>query len=70
MVDARSRLPRLRSWLVSAVELRTTKIEAVFMLDAEGDMDLGGTALKTNADVERARSIRSALAAALGGPGA
>ena len=38
------------------------------MLDAEGDMDLGGTALKTNADVERARSI--ALAAALGGPGA
>ncbi len=40
------------------------------MLDAEGDMDLGGAALKTNADVERARSIRSALAAALGGPGA
>ncbi len=39
------------------------------MLDAEGDMDLGGTALKTNADVERARSIRSALAAAFGGPG-
>ena len=39
------------------------------MLDAEGDMDLGGNALKTNADVKRARSIRSALAAALGGPG-
>ncbi len=51
---------------------------AVFVLDSEGDMEvilhaicgLGGTALKTNADVERARSIRSALAAALGGPGA
>ena len=36
------------------------------MLDTEGDMDLGGTALKTTADVELARSLRSALAAASG----
>ena len=43
---------------------------AVFVLDAEGDMDailngirgLGGTILKTNVDVERARLIQSTLA--------
>jgi uncharacterized membrane protein len=45
---------------------------ALFVLDAEGDMEvilhairgLGGTVLKTNVDVERARLIQSALAAA------
>ena len=44
----------------------------LFVLDSEGDMDvilhgirgLGGTVLKTNVDVERARLIQSTLAAA------
>ena len=44
---------------------------ALFVLDREGDMDvilhairgLGGTVLKTNVDVERARLIQSTLAA-------
>jgi uncharacterized membrane protein len=44
---------------------------ALFVLDCEGDMDtilhgirgLGGTVLKTNVDVERARLIQSTLAA-------
>ena len=47
---------------------------AIFVLDLEGDMDvilhairgLGGTVLKTNVDVERARLIQSTLAAAPG----
>ena len=51
---------------------------AVFVLDARGDMEvilhairgLGGTVLKTNVDVERARLIQSTLAAASSGPGA
>jgi len=51
---------------------------ALFVLDAEGDMEvilhairgLGGTVLKTNVDVERARLIQSALAAAPSDPGA
>ena len=42
---------------------------ALFVLDSEGDMDvilhgirgLGGTVMKTNVDVERARLIQSAL---------
>ena len=45
---------------------------ALFVLDSEGDMDailhairgLGGTVLKTNVDMERARLIQSTLAAA------
>jgi uncharacterized membrane protein len=45
---------------------------ALFVLDSAGDMDvilhgirgLGGTVLKTNVDVERARLIQSTLAAA------
>ena len=44
---------------------------AIFVLDDEGDMDvilhrirgLGGTVLKTNVDLERARLIQSTLAA-------
>jgi uncharacterized membrane protein len=44
---------------------------AIFVLDCEGDMDvilyrirgLGGTVLKTNVDMERARLIQSALKA-------
>ena len=44
---------------------------AIFVLDSQGDMDvilhgirgLGGTVLKTNVDVERARLIQSTLAA-------
>lgn len=44
---------------------------AIFVLESGGDMDtilhairgLGGTVLKTNVDLERARSIQSALAA-------
>ena len=44
---------------------------AIFVLDSEGDMDvilhsirgLGGTVLKTNVDLERARLIQSTLAA-------
>jgi uncharacterized membrane protein len=47
---------------------------AIFVLDSEGDMDmilhgirgLGGTVLKTNVDVERARLIQSTLAATPG----
>lgn len=47
---------------------------ALFVLDSEGDMDvilhgirgLGGTVLKTNVDVERARLIQSTLAATPG----
>jgi uncharacterized membrane protein len=46
---------------------------ALFVLDQEGDMEiilhqirgLGGTVLKTNVDVERAKLIQSTLAAAL-----
>jgi uncharacterized membrane protein len=46
---------------------------ALFVLDNEGDMDmilhkirgLGGTVLKTNVDVERAKLIQSTLAAAV-----
>ena len=46
---------------------------ALFVLDAEGDMEmilhkirgLGGTVLKTNVDVERAKLIQSTLAAAV-----
>src|SRR5258705_12915645 len=51
---------------------------AVFVLDAGGDMEvilrairgLGGTVLKTNVHVERARLIQATLAAASSGPGA
>ena len=51
---------------------------ALFVLDSEGDMEvilhairgLGGTVLKTNVDVDRARLIQSALAAAPSGSGA
>jgi uncharacterized membrane protein len=51
-----------------ADEARTS---AIFVLDDEGDMEvilhairgLGGTVLKTNVDVERARLIQSTLAA-------
>jgi len=51
---------------------------ALFVLDAGGDMEvilhairgLGGTVLKTNVDVERARLIQSTLAAPPGGSGA
>jgi uncharacterized membrane protein len=51
---------------------------ALFVLDAGGDMEvilhairgLGGTVLKTNVDVERARLIQSTLAAASSDPGA
>jgi uncharacterized membrane protein len=47
---------------------------AIFVLDSEGDMDmilhairgLGGTVLKTNVDVERARLIQATLAATPG----
>ena len=47
---------------------------AIFLLDSEGDMSailpairgLGGTVLKTNVDVERARLIQSTLAATPG----
>jgi uncharacterized membrane protein len=50
---------------------------AIFVLDSEGDMDvilhsirgLGGTVLKTNVDLERARLIQSTLAATSAGTG-
>ena len=50
---------------------------ALFVLDTEGDMEvilhairgLGGTVLKTNVDVERARLIQSTLAAPRHDPG-
>lgn len=59
---------------VSEVEgLMKPGTSALFVLDREGDMDgilhgirgLGGTVLKTNVDVERARLIQSALASPL-----
>jgi uncharacterized membrane protein len=51
---------------------------ALFVLDAGGDMEvilhairgLGGTVLKTNVDLERARLVQSALAAPPSGSGA
>lgn len=51
--------------------LMTPGTSALFVLDSEGDMDtilhgirgLGGTVLKTNVSVERARLIQSTLAA-------
>src|SRR5262245_14997698 len=51
---------------------------ALFVLDTGGDMEvilhairgLGGTVLKTNVDVERARLIQSTLTAPPSGPGA
>src|SRR5262245_47272492 len=58
---------------VSEVEsLMKPGTSALFVLDQEGDMDailqgirgLGGTVLKTNVDVKRARLIQSTLAAA------
>ena len=50
---------------------------ALFVLDREGDMDailqgirgLGGTVLKTNVDLKRAKLIQSTLAAASGNTG-
>jgi len=50
---------------------------ALFVLDHEGDMDvilhtirgLGGTVLRTNVDVERAKLVQSALAATSAEPG-
>src|SRR6266480_7046171 len=53
-------------------ELMKPGTSAIFVLDDEGDMDvilrgirgLGGTVLKTNVDLGRARLIQSALAAA------
>src|SRR5438034_7265295 len=52
-------------------ELMKPGTSAIFVLDDEGDMDvilhtirgLGGTVLKTNVDMERARLIQSTLAA-------
>ena len=52
-------------------ELMKPGTSAIFVLDDEGDMDvilhrirgLGGTVLKTNVDLERARLIQSTLAA-------
>ena len=52
-------------------ELMKPGTPAIFVLDDEGDMDvilhrirgLGGTVLKTNVDLERARLIQSTLAA-------
>ncbi len=52
-------------------ELMKPGTTAIFVLDDEGDMDvilhairgLGGTVLKTNVDLERARLIQSTLAA-------
>jgi uncharacterized membrane protein len=58
---------------VSEVEgLMKPGTSALFVLDQEGDMDallqgirgLGGTVLKTNVDLERAKLIQSTLAAA------
>jgi uncharacterized membrane protein len=51
--------------------LMTPGTSAMFVLDCEGDMDviphtirgLGGTVLKTNVDVQRARLIQATLAA-------
>jgi uncharacterized membrane protein len=52
-------------------ELMKPGTSALFVLDYEGDMDvilsqirgLGGTVLKTNVDLERAKLIQSTLAA-------
>jgi len=57
-------------------ELMKPGTSALFVLDSEGEMDvilhairgLGGTVLKTNVDVERARLIQSTLAASSSAP--
>jgi uncharacterized membrane protein len=63
----------IRSDFVREVEgLMKPATSALFVLDDQGDMDvilhtiqgLGGTVLKTNVDLERARLIQSTLAAA------
>jgi uncharacterized membrane protein len=54
--------------------LMRTGTSALFVLDSEGDMEvilhairgLGGTVLKTNVDLERAKLIQSTLAASAG----
>src|SRR5499426_676863 len=58
-------------------ELMKPGTSAIFVLDDEGDMDvilhairgLGGTVLKTNVDLERAKLIQSTLAAPSAQPG-
>jgi len=58
-------------FLKDAQRLMKPGTSAIFVLDSAGDMDtilhkirgLGGTVLKTNVDVERARLIQSTLAA-------
>jgi len=60
-----------REFAMEAQRLMKPGTSAVFLLDREGDMDailhairgLGGTVLKTNVDVERARLIQATLAA-------
>src|SRR5262249_47731102 len=63
-----------REFIAEAQKLMEPGTSALFVLDSGGDMDvilhalrgLGGTVLKTNVDVERARLIQSTLAAASG----
>ncbi len=58
-------------FITQAQALMKPGTSVLFVLDCAGDMDvilhgirgLGGTVLKTNVDVERARSIQSTLAA-------
>jgi len=65
-------------FVTEAQKLMRPGTSALFVLDSEGDMDailhairgLGGTVLKTNVDMERARLIQSTLAAAPAPPDA
>jgi uncharacterized membrane protein len=63
-------------FIAEVQQLMKPGTSAVFVLDLEGDMDailhairgLGGTVLRTNVDVERARLIQATLAATPGAP--
>jgi uncharacterized membrane protein len=65
-----------RDFVAEVQTLMKPGTSAVFVLDREGDMDailhgirgLGGTVLRTNVDVERARLIQATLAATPGAP--
>jgi uncharacterized membrane protein len=61
-----------KEFILDVTGLMKPGTSALFVLDAEGDMEvilhaihgLGGTVLKTNVDLERAKLIQSTLAAA------
>jgi uncharacterized membrane protein len=65
-----------QDFILDVTGLMQPGTSALFVLDAEGDMDvilygirgLGGTVVKTNVDLERANLIQSTLAASVADP--